>query len=80
MYDEKDEEVVVVEKELCECGAELTDEDDSYEIGDEEFDGRRLCRSCKEEELSRRGAFMGDFSEMHPDETDEEFSEHEDWD
>lgn len=37
-----------------------------------------LCHECLEEEKEQIEAFMGDYNEFHPDETEEEFCSHED--
>lgn len=66
----------------CVCGDVIEDEDDSddeFPDADDEVLGisEKTCSQCKKEMREGVGDFLGDFNEFHPDETDEEFWDHE---
>jgi hypothetical protein len=73
-----------MDEKICSiCGDVFSEEDDRDFIDSSDTDDdllgipREACPECKKEIRTGSTELLGDFSDLHPDETDEEFWEHE---
>ncbi|MBU4217266.1 hypothetical protein L6270_02215 [Candidatus Parcubacteria bacterium] len=69
----------------CECGEIITEGDIKKILGDKDLvmknhdpDSEPMCYECYKERCEQLERFEGDYNDLHPNETVEQFHEHED--